>query len=81
MKSRLGELDLAHVEGPDSGDLVGGMNHSRGFALRLGKDDVNEVLGRHHSGDLFEVVIHGFGYEGFFIISERFFFFYYMRLD
>lgn len=46
----LRELDLAHVEAADAGDGISLVHDSRGLALGLAQDDVDEVLRlRHHA--------------------------------
>ena len=52
----LGKLDLAHVEGPDAGDLVARMDDRGGAALGPGQDNVDEVVRRRDRGHLLEVV-------------------------
>lgn len=54
----LRELDLPHVESPDAADLVLFVHYGGRLPLRLGEDDVDELLGRGHDGDLLEVVLH-----------------------
>ena len=56
-KVGLRELDLAHVEGANTGDFVMSVNDCWGFSLRLGQDNVREVLGRGDHSYFFEVVV------------------------
>ncbi len=60
-KVRLRELDLPHVERPDSSDLVLLVDHGGGLPLGLAEDDVHKVLGGGHHRDLLEVVLHHVG--------------------
>ena len=57
VEAGLRKLDLAHVESPDSADLEVPVHHRRRFPLRLGQDDVGEVLRRRDDGNLLEVVV------------------------
>ena len=57
VEAGLRKLDLAHVESPDSADLEVPVHHRRRLPLRLGQDDVGEVLRRRDDGNLLEVVV------------------------
>lgn len=52
------ELDLSHVEGSDSGNVVAWVDDSGGLSLSFGKDDVDKVSGGGDDLDLLEVIIH-----------------------
>ena len=49
-------LDLLHVELADARDVVALVHDGRRLALRLGEDDVDEVLAGRDDGDPLEVV-------------------------
>ncbi len=52
------ELDLPHVEGANTTNVVAGVNYSGSLALGLGEDDVDEVLGGRDGLYALEVVVH-----------------------
>ena len=52
----LRELDLPQVKTPDPGNLIVTVDDGRSLALRLGQDDVDEVLHRRDHRDLLEIV-------------------------
>ena len=55
MEILLSKLDFSHVELSNSGNLVLSVNDSRGLALSLGEDDINEIFRRRNNRDPFEV--------------------------
>lgn len=60
MPIALSEFNLSHIKLSNPLDCPTVMDHRRRLALRLGQDDIDEILGRRHGLNAFEVIYRHF---------------------